>query len=82
MSIARVKKGQKQGEAKEFYPDGTLKSQGRFEANLREGIFKYYNEDAQLMAQEDYLHGVRIERREFDAQGRMTMEQTFYPKEK
>ncbi len=49
--------GRRQGFWKEFYPDGTLMSEGKYENDEKVGTWKYYFEDGRLEQIGAYLKG-------------------------
>ena len=73
-----VYQGKKEGLYKCFYPDGYIKIQGLYKNDKQEGVFKTYSVKGWLWYEEYFAHGVLIKRREYNAQGRLVMEQFFY----
>lgn len=53
--------GQLEGKARNFYPDGKLKSQGNYYNGLYSGVWEYYDEQGKLVSKEEYgKEGERI----------------------
>lgn len=50
--------GRKQGLWKEFYPDGKLKMAGTYRNGVKNGYFKYYDKEGNLVKIEKYIDGV------------------------
>jgi len=53
--------GRKQGLWKEFYPNGRLKLAGNYRNDIKNGYFKYYDQEGNLLKIEKYVDGILIE---------------------
>ena len=54
-----VKNPKRNGEFKEYYPNGTVKSDGNYMMNKKSGLFKEYHPNGNLMAEGKYMNNVR-----------------------
>ena len=52
------KQGRKQGLWKEFYPDGSLKWAGTYKNDIKNGYFKYYDQEGNLEKIDKYVDGI------------------------
>jgi len=78
MDTVSVYQGKREGPFKWLYPDGSIKIQGLYKDNKQEGVFKTYSVKGWLWYEEFFAHGDLLKRREYNAQGRLVMEQFFY----
>ncbi len=61
-------KGRRQGQWRDFYPNGQLRYEGQFKNDKCKGVFKYYDEQGNLKATN-----------EFDKSGEKALNKTFAP---
>ena len=61
-------KGRRQGEWKDFYPNGQLRYEGRFKNDICRGTFRYYDQNGNLQATN-----------EFDKSGERCLNKTYAP---
>lgn len=73
----RDEEGRKQGLFMEFYPDLNVKWEGTFTQDLKDGYFKYYDEDGNLTRSEKWVMGVL--QVDDDKTGKMRVKQSYSP---
>lgn len=59
----------KNGEFKTYYPDGSIHSLGTFKEGLRDGVFRLYHANGNLMEESVYWRGKRVSYKSFNEDG-------------
>ncbi len=52
-----LKRGQKHGTYKAYYPDGQLKVSGKYKDDLQQGTWKYYDEEGIIIEEKEFEEG-------------------------
>jgi len=71
------KAGQKQGKWKYFYENGTVQLEGEFKNDLKNGYFKEYSEDGNLVLTEKYIDGILQE--DVEELAKLDIKTEYYP---
>jgi hypothetical protein len=56
-----LKNGVKQGTYKAYYPDGSIKVNGKYKNDLKQGKWKYYDEVGHLKEEKEFEEGVEVQ---------------------
>ncbi len=57
---AEIEEGKLDGNAKTFYKDGVLYSEGKYLDNKKEGLWKYYDEKGKFSFDRKFINGKQI----------------------
>ena len=68
----------KEGLAREFYTDGKVLSEGSFAGGKRQGIFKTFDQQGRLVAEEEYKNDNISYHREYNPDGKLRSEKIYY----
>ena len=63
---------------REYYADGKIKAEGKFEDGLRQGIFTTYDEQGVKAAEDEYKNNMLRYHREFNPDGKIVSEKIVY----